>query len=278
MRLEKLATPGFVLGLILLLANDFVLKSIFHNAFTGKLSDFAGIFIFPLFWLAVFPNKKIFIYILTACIFAFWKSPYSQPLIEIWNNLEVITLNRVVDYTDLLALLILPFSYYYDTLPITLQANRLAHCLLMLMSLFAFLATSEFRKSNYSKNKFYEFETPKADLLKKIEKINKECSKYSAPFSETEKDFEIIICSRLCKPHLGEVTKIEATITIDNNSSNPDGASIYVKKIYSLDGHCFSSTPKRKDKEADYEERQRLLDHIFEKEIIDRLKYGKFED
>lgn len=37
-RLEILSSPGFLVGLSLLLTNDFVLKEQFHNAFTGKLS------------------------------------------------------------------------------------------------------------------------------------------------------------------------------------------------------------------------------------------------
>lgn len=48
-----LVSPGFLLCLCLLLLNDFILKSEFHNALTGKLSDFAGLFIFPLFFSAL---------------------------------------------------------------------------------------------------------------------------------------------------------------------------------------------------------------------------------
>ena len=44
-----LTSPGFVVGLSLLLLNDLFLKARFHNPLTGKLSDFAGLFVFPLF-------------------------------------------------------------------------------------------------------------------------------------------------------------------------------------------------------------------------------------
>ena len=40
-----LGSPGFLVGLLLLLSNDFVFKEQFHNGFTGKLSDFAGLFV-----------------------------------------------------------------------------------------------------------------------------------------------------------------------------------------------------------------------------------------
>lgn len=45
-RSEILASPGFLISLSLLLCNDFVLKPTFSNQFTGKLSDFAGLFAF----------------------------------------------------------------------------------------------------------------------------------------------------------------------------------------------------------------------------------------
>ena len=45
---QILGSPGFLIGLSLLLTNDFVLKEQFHNGFTGKLSDFAGLFVFSI--------------------------------------------------------------------------------------------------------------------------------------------------------------------------------------------------------------------------------------
>ncbi len=100
----------FLLGLSLLLFNDFYLKAQFHNAVTGKLSDFAGLFIFPLFFVALCPRLSRFIYIATALFFVFWKSALSQPLIDAWNAIAFFLLWRVVDYTDLSALLALPLS------------------------------------------------------------------------------------------------------------------------------------------------------------------------
>jgi hypothetical protein len=37
-RLEELPSPAFIASLALLVLNDFVLKPVFHNALTGKLS------------------------------------------------------------------------------------------------------------------------------------------------------------------------------------------------------------------------------------------------
>ena len=108
-----LLSPLFLLGLIVLLLNDFYLKAQFNNFLTGKLSDFAGLFIFPLFFAAFFPKRKLLIYFLTGFLFVFWKSPFSQSEIDLWNSISLFNLGRVIDYTDLLAVLVLPLSYFY---------------------------------------------------------------------------------------------------------------------------------------------------------------------
>ena len=51
-------TPIFILSLTLLLLNDFWWKQIFHNSLTGKISDFAGLVVFPLFFTAFLPQFK----------------------------------------------------------------------------------------------------------------------------------------------------------------------------------------------------------------------------
>src|SRR5688572_20551428 len=113
-QLNTLTSPAFIVAVCLLLANDFILKSTFHNWFTGKISDFAGLFVFPLFWVAFFPNSRKIIYAITASFFLLWKSEYSQPLIDAWNGLAIAPVSRAVDITDLLALFVLPLSYWYS--------------------------------------------------------------------------------------------------------------------------------------------------------------------
>jgi hypothetical protein len=54
-----------------LLLNDHVLKEAFHNWLTGKLSDFAGVAAFALFWCMLFPNPRRPILLGTAAAFAF---------------------------------------------------------------------------------------------------------------------------------------------------------------------------------------------------------------
>jgi hypothetical protein len=106
-----LASPGFVVAVALLLVNDWILKPAFGNWWTGKLSDFAGLYAFPLFWSAFLPRRRRMIYALTAVAFVVWKSPLSEPLIATWNAIGLWSVSRVVDYTDWIALVaLLPSS------------------------------------------------------------------------------------------------------------------------------------------------------------------------
>ena len=108
LRTDLLACAPFVACLAVLVLNDSLLKPEWHNAITGKLSDFSGIAVFCLFWIAFLPAYARSVLIATATGFAWWKSPLSQPLIELWNARIPLQLARTVDYSDLLALLELP--------------------------------------------------------------------------------------------------------------------------------------------------------------------------
>jgi hypothetical protein len=111
--LDMLTRPGFLTALILLLANDLYLKAHATSWLTGKLSDFAGLFVFAAFWTAVAPRHRRAIHFATAGAFLLWKSPWSEPLITLWNVYGPWDVQRVVDYTDWVALLTLPISYRY---------------------------------------------------------------------------------------------------------------------------------------------------------------------
>jgi hypothetical protein len=132
----------FLTGLFLLLLNDLVLKAHFGNWFTGKLSDFAGLFIFPIFFTALFPSQKKTIFVLTAILFALWKSSLSQPFIDTWNANAWITIDRVVDPSDLLGLLALPLAFLLESRRDKLKHLRIQPILPFLLSTFAFAATS----------------------------------------------------------------------------------------------------------------------------------------
>lgn len=109
-RLNALLHPAFVSALVLLIVNDHLLKAAFHNAATGKLSDFAGVFAFAYFLGVLAGRRLVLVHLAVALAFAWWKSPASQPFIDAWNSGPWFDITRVVDPTDLLALLVLPVS------------------------------------------------------------------------------------------------------------------------------------------------------------------------
>ena len=142
MKKDTLKSPPFLTALFLLLLNDFVLKAAFHNWLTGKLSDFAGLFVFVLFWTEFFPRYKKQIFFATAISFVFWKSPLSMPFIEFWSN-NFYKVDRVVDYSDLIGLIILPLAYYYSESKRIRIRRDFQTAVICLISLFAFCATSK---------------------------------------------------------------------------------------------------------------------------------------
>jgi hypothetical protein len=163
-------SPGFLVSLFLLLLNDFFLKSYLHNSLTGKLSDFAGLFVFSLFWVSFFPRFRSWIYLATAGFFVFWKSPASAALIDSWNGIGLFSISRTVDYSDLIALTILPVSYFYGVRAVGLVATRALPAMMVVVSVFAFTATSFSHKTSYGKD--YSFPMKKHELLQRMSRLS----------------------------------------------------------------------------------------------------------
>ncbi|HYO21657.1 MAG TPA: hypothetical protein VER36_04580 [Flavisolibacter sp.] len=110
-RTSLLLHPLFLPALFLLLVNDFYWKYAYANWLTGKLSDVAGLIVLPVFLRVIFPAaSKNLLLAAIALFFAWWKSPLSQPLIDLANQLQL-PVARVVDYTDLITLLVLPLPF-----------------------------------------------------------------------------------------------------------------------------------------------------------------------
>lgn len=133
----------FLLSIFLLILNDSFLKYEFHNYFTGKLSDFAGLFAFPYFFACLFPKRIKSIYIFSGLLFIFWKSEFSQGFFDFANSYGI-GINRIIDYSDLMALLILPISFCYwkyDFQSI-IRPYKIAKPLIIVISSFSFIATS----------------------------------------------------------------------------------------------------------------------------------------
>lgn len=140
----------FLFGLMLLLFNDHLFKELFSNWFTGKISDVAGVFILPFFLKFLLGRSNRFAIIATIFLFSFWKSPLSSFFIEAVNSLEWISIARIIDYTDLLAFLILPLSYFVlENIPSfslnmrTPIRQKYAMNLLFGITVLSFMATSQ---------------------------------------------------------------------------------------------------------------------------------------
>ena len=140
----------FLLGLFLLILNDHVLKAAYGNWFTGKLSDVAGLLILPMFlkYLFSISTKKSVLF--TIVFFVFWKSPLSQFFIDSFNTVGLYSMGRVVDYTDFIAFLILPFSIYvldnieqFEIKLPTISIQKMATHSLLFVTILAFFATSK---------------------------------------------------------------------------------------------------------------------------------------
>lgn len=142
---EKTLSKGFLIAVFTLILNDFYLKQQFSNFFTGKLSDFAGLFAFPFFFSALFPRGKKWIYLVTGLGFILWKLPCTDVLISIWNEYIPYSIGRAIDYSDYIALLILPISYKYSPNKHLMYNNYLKKVLktcIICITLFSFMATA----------------------------------------------------------------------------------------------------------------------------------------
>lgn len=142
-RFDRLTDPRFVLSLLVLALNDHVLKQAWPGMVTGKLSDFAGLFAFGWFCIAVVPSDRRVVLGSVALLFAWWKSPNSQWAIEQFNAMGWLEIGRVVDPRDLMAILLLPVVHSCH--PIPMRWPVIVRPLLAALSLILFTATSMVR-------------------------------------------------------------------------------------------------------------------------------------
>jgi len=120
--LQILLHPYFILSLLILIINDHYLKANYPSFITGKLSDFAGLFVFTIFIFAMaysfFSRKShlIYLHISVAVFFTLWKLAPVEIFLNWLNETTSLTMpTRVKDSTDLLSLVILLFSFMFIT-------------------------------------------------------------------------------------------------------------------------------------------------------------------
>ena len=245
---------GFIISLVLLLLNDFILKDTYNNWFTGKLSDFTGLFLFTLFWAFLFPNNKKTIGTIIAFSFIWWKSSLSTGLISYWNEL-FFNIVRVVDYTDLTALISIPLALTYSARK-NLPTLKIKPIVPLTISCFAFCATSY--STTIDKNKHYNFNLSKKELIKRIY-IQTQVLSNTIPVNEiaVPKDFlqdtsTVFIKDDFC------FKGFEATIQVKGNNTNSK------LELFKFQHDC-PENERGKDGKKD-------LNYLFEKNFIEQLK------
>ena len=247
----------FLSGLLILLLNDFIFKELYGNWLTGKLSDFAGLFVFPLFWTALFPRHKTKIFWLTGLMFIFWKSSYSQTFIEYWNNLGLLPVSRVVDYTDLMALSVLPFAFHIERYKEELSTLKIQPIFPLLIASFSFMATSYFKEAQMNKihvNKAYEFNFSKDTLQVRFSRIDSLNFGNEVRLTEANPDtLRILIPYDFC------ANQLETHIVIEELSNLKIRMTL-------IDASHFCS-PSESDKEDAV--------RAFEKMIVDKIRNSR---
>ncbi|MDR2650789.1 MAG: hypothetical protein LBC68_00535 [Prevotellaceae bacterium] len=178
----------FVTGLIVLILNDFYLKYEYGNFLTGKLSDFTGLLIFPMFAASIIPKLRKSISIITGIGFVIWKLPLFTPVIDLINQIPFISIHRVIDYSDYMALLILPLSHYlinyheFRSIIKTELIKYFSKFALLGISFFAFCATSvpwrEMPKGTIYIGDSYNIKLPKDSVIVTIQRLGYNCDFY----------------------------------------------------------------------------------------------------
>lgn len=164
-------SPGFLLAIFLLVLNDHVLKQLFHNGLTGKLSDFVGLFAFAVFWLAVLPRcLSKGVPIVVALLFVVWKTELAEPILSLIDGRLPWAVDRVVDWSDFFALAILPVASRYSRVATGLTGFQLAPIGVGVLSLVAFMATSKINVITYYEDDqpTYGFAEPAFALMEVI--------------------------------------------------------------------------------------------------------------
>ena len=149
---NQLTSLPFLCCLFTLLLNDFMLKDYLHNYFTGKLSDFCGLFVFVIFWSVIFPKARGGVFVATALLFIIWKSQYSQGFIDVWSN-SIFPIDRVEDVSDLMALLVLPLAWIRLNTPVSVSV--IGQWVIGVITLFSFCATTVPRNTQKFKQPQY---------------------------------------------------------------------------------------------------------------------------
>jgi hypothetical protein len=166
----RYATPVSALAalILILLANDFILKATFPNYLTGKLSDFAGLAALALFVRLLAPRYTAPVFIAIAALFAWWKSPLAGWFIDAANGVLPFPIGRVVDPSDLAALVMLPIVHVVWRSAEQWRPKRAREWAMVAVSVFAFGASEGTIPTEFVFNNEYRFAMPVDSLQSAI--------------------------------------------------------------------------------------------------------------
>lgn len=241
------SSPGFLASIALLAVNDFLLKPVFHNWVTGKLSDVAGLFAFAMFWMILLPSRRTLVCLSIAGLFAYWKSPHSDPLLDWWNSLGLFAVGRTVDYSDLLAVPVVGMAHRYYRSARSVSIGRLTAVAIGTVSVVVFVATTF--EVSYRYDRSYPFSIAVGELRERLDRLEYEQRSHSPIGILPPEEVVISIPWEECSWVRAYVRVAEA----------PSGSRIRLLEI-------IKNCPGRSS-----EDRERLL-RLFETSVIDRLR------
>lgn len=173
----------FLSCLIVLFLNDHIFKFQYTSWLTGKLSDIVGIILLPMLLSYLFPKLKQNSVFVAGLFFIFWKSPFSDNLINFYNVISPISTHRIVDESDLLVVFLLPIPYFLIKNIHLLEQfsfKKINAFAVLLPTLLILMSTSQMKMYTYApetgvltfRDIQFEIKKTKTDLLKEIQDQN----------------------------------------------------------------------------------------------------------
>lgn len=281
--------PIFLVSLLVLLTNDFYLKQTYSNQLTGKLSDFAGLIVFPVFVAYIIPSSKKWISVITAGLFIIWKMPITTPLIDTINLILPFKVQRVIDYSDFWALWVLLISHKIIQRTDTKQKIgstfilKLSKGSIVFVAFFAICATSRIPRAEIPKGTIhlgesYRVKKSKEETIQMIKSLGYNVDYYNNPDDDSTtyifrrpyyQTDNIIIYDDNKTPvdtilnvryNLYEIKKEE-----ENKDKNEKETSIYVFNITLKNPESLLKLKKIKHLRKQYKE-------ILEKNMIEKMR------
>ncbi len=210
-KIDYLVLIVLIFSTVVLFLNDWVWKYEYSNWITGKLSDFAGLLALPIFLSILFPPMKKKMAPIIGFGFICWKHPIADDLINFWNSVSLFKVARVIDFTDLWALLVLIFAHFLINKcdlnrlreDLIRSTNLLIRTLTILSFLFVFCATSlqepMYPKGDILIEKSYHIEgITEAEVIDHFRTIGLDVSRDSIVFYSDRVEYRNIKYKRPC--------------------------------------------------------------------------------